>query len=1032
MKKHVRHHRSYSLVVKLLLLSLFFCNRFVALADSSLQQALDRLTPSTNVTEFNLSQYSSTLSETLYIRGGISVRFVNGTLTRGEDMKLLPLIEIKDGSSLELGAASKLRGEGYQSVVLVSDGELTIRGGSIDGSPYNQENQNSSMTRRKTKSDSYTIPGGWYDIYVNIAVNVEMASQSGSAMKMESGTLTGNVVNKGNNTILITGGSIDGAVRTTTSDIFVGSDAHINQVILDNDTRIGLVSGITNELPVKGVTAGEAAVYGKGYTLTWDDRNKIWFMDDYNAEWIGNTIVATEWGTDRYVEGGKVAYISPHNQEITEYLAAFNNLNGSDIAMIRNLGNKALKKLELSHTRIVSGGSSYFTQQRPTKPGFVGGVFTYDRFYTEEDTISYHMFGELTSLESITLPVGVRVIENEAFINCENLKEIKEVSSSVREIGGSAFIGCTSLTDCSFQYNNYLTNENGVIYDKDMTKIHAALPAVVSGEYILPNTVEEINGHAFFGSKDLKRIGLEASAVTTIYASTFSGCTALGETKLPKEVKKVEANAFYNCALTHLTLPESLLEIGVGAFAMNPITEIHCQSPVPPTIQPFSPTGDFIWPNYTTDGTFEGIDTLTCKVYVPKASIEAYKNAPGWSSFQNYVEDNSTSGLIATVDDLQAKLDEIAAKGLNEFHAETVVLDDNGVLVDKPLYVRNGCMVILTGGPLRLQSNSGQYCIEIDNKSYLYLKSITVDMMNNDFQYNRGIIYNSGTLRIGNSVYDWDVDFINVPKGKGNLGECLFHMASGSVLYYDTPCKIITEFINVFKADEDARLNLWDGEFESFGVSTIDGWGNVQLASTVYGGGKFISIVKAKRFGGIEGQHTIVDRWGSATYIEADDINIGMAYMEKENYGGNGIDIVIGKTASITGRQKVPTLYLKQDACITITDSPLQYDWTLNGRWSDFTLGAMVVKNVQAEADFERMTFINMPEDREAWYDEAEHCVRLRKISEDGIEKIEHTASSIKHTVYDVQGRKMENDDHSRGLRLQRMSDGTVRKMIKY
>ena len=717
------------LYVLLACMSMFFANQVQAQETDDLQQLIDRvaLAPMTRaastVTEIDLSPYSEPRTTTLYVRNGANIRFVNGTLTRDKSNKE-PLVEIQGESRLELALSATLKGGGSTAIVLLSGGEFAVKGGIIDGS--NDEQQSTNNARKKTKSDSYTIPGGFPGVIVvvqSVAPSVDMTAESGASLIMESGTLTGSVTNSGNNLISITGGTLSNItnngnseirltggsinyVSTSLSDVFIGGSVKINQIELLGNSRIGIVSHITEieELAVKDVSSGETAIYGSGYTLTNSDLDVIWFMDDYKPVLKNNTIIAGEWGKQRVVEykkPGRLAYMSSSNQEITEALLLAGKVNGSDIAMIRKLGK--LKTLDLSHASIVSGGGNYFTERGPIPPGVITGQFTYYRYYTETDTISYHMFGELETLESIALPSGVRVIENEAFLNCKNLQKIT-YTSNLREIGGSAFNGCISLKEMDLKYNSNLVLENGVIYDKNKTKIHAALPAIVSGTYSFPSSIKEINARSFYGCTGMTSLNMEASAITKIPSSTFDGCTALGEMKLPQHVEKIEKNAFNSCIITNLILPETLTNMETGAFGYNNIKEIHCNSITTPSIYPFRPIQSLLDPfSYNDPGSFEGTDTLTCKVYVPNESIAAYKAAKGWKSFKNYIGDTTDPNSIESEDDLQKRLDEIA----EEKPKEPVILTicDDGITLKNSIYVQKGCKAIITGGKITAESS---------------------------------------------------------------------------------------------------------------------------------------------------------------------------------------------------------------------------------------------------------------------------------------------------------------------------------------
>ena len=56
-----------------------------------------------------------------------------------------------------------------------------------------------------------------------------------------------------------------------------------------------------------------------------------------------------------------------------------------------------------------------------------------------------------TGVERIVIPKGVEEIQDNAFCNCESLKEVVfEAGSAVKKIGNHAFCGCISLKNIQF------------------------------------------------------------------------------------------------------------------------------------------------------------------------------------------------------------------------------------------------------------------------------------------------------------------------------------------------------------------------------------------------------------------------------------------------------------------------------------------------------------------------------------------------------------------------------------------------------
>ena len=123
------------------------------------------------------------------------------------------------------------------------------------------------------------------------------------------------------------------------------------------------------------------------------------------------------------------------------------------------------------------------------------------------DTISFGAFLNNESLQSISLPAGLKYIENEAFAQCTGLQEIT-LPNGLIKLGMGAFGGCTSLTSIT-----------------------------------IPDSVI-------------------ASEETTIFQATFSGCTSLETVHLGSGIQQISRDAFRGCtSLREITIPASVKEM---------------------------------------------------------------------------------------------------------------------------------------------------------------------------------------------------------------------------------------------------------------------------------------------------------------------------------------------------------------------------------------------------------------------------------------------------------------------------------------
>ena len=141
-------------------------------------------------------------------------------------------------------------------------------------------------------------------------------------------------------------------------------------------------------------------------------------------------------------------------------------------------------------------------------------------------SIGYGAFYSCSSLSSIEIPNSVTTIGQYAFFHCSSLSSI-ELPSGVTSIGAREFIGCSSLSSIAIDSNNpKYTSEDGVLYNKEKTKI-IKYPAKKEGEsYTIPSNVTSIGQYAFSGCSSLNGI-IIPKEVTSIGDSAFNSCSNL-------------------------------------------------------------------------------------------------------------------------------------------------------------------------------------------------------------------------------------------------------------------------------------------------------------------------------------------------------------------------------------------------------------------------------------------------------------------------------------------------------------------------
>ena len=250
-------------------------------------------------------------------------------------------------------------------------------------------------------------------------------------------------------------------------------------------------------------------------------------------------------------------------------------------------------------------------------------------------SVKNYAFFRCSELTSITLPESVKSIGEYAFIHCSNLTSVN-IPASVKSIEANTFAGCTSLTTITFPANSQLTiiGDNAFDHCTNLTTI--ALPASVTSignyafyacssliEITIPEGVTSIGDNAFSHCYILTAITIP-EGVTSIGNESFVDCNGLTSITFPanSQLMSIGERAFQGCSsLIEITIPEGVTSIGKEAFFYcESLATIICKATTPPTI------------GMTFDSMHESIP-----VYVPEASVEAYKAAEGWSDFENIV-----------------------------------------------------------------------------------------------------------------------------------------------------------------------------------------------------------------------------------------------------------------------------------------------------------------------------------------------------------------------------------------------------------
>lgn len=172
------------------------------------------------------------------------------------------------------------------------------------------------------------------------------------------------------------------------------------------------------------------------------------------------------------------------------------------------------------------------------------------------------------------------------------VKKVKyrNVEFTPTELGTAALAG--NFTVKSFKFGDVTTIPSYTFYESALTKAE------------IPNSITSVDQHAFENCKRMTEF-VVGTGVNTIDQFVLTGCSALRRVELGSNVASISANSFNGC---------------------SKIKTLRVRRTTPPN---------------ATSGVFNDLDKWSCTLYVPKGTVNAYKNADEWKTFF-FISDSET------------------------------------------------------------------------------------------------------------------------------------------------------------------------------------------------------------------------------------------------------------------------------------------------------------------------------------------------------------------------------------------------------
>lgn len=372
------------------------------------------------------------------------------------------------------------------------------------------------------------------------------------------------------------------------------------------------------------------------------------------------------------------------------------NLEAFDTANVETIGESSFGgsgfKGTVNFPKLKTFGLNAFSKSGVTGIESLGQIKDFGSGDGSINWGGYGAFYQCISLGTAKLPESLEIINAFAFYQCTSLVIDSFSFPYLRELRNNAFYRCTSLEIEDLSLPNLEILGQNAFYGVKIRKISnlGKLTALPSGgdnnsrpnianygdksileELVLPNTITSIPTNAFYAYKALKNIVIP-EGVKSIGQTAFASCTSLtmDASMLPKSITDLGMSCFSQLSLSgELNLPnlatlynaafygtkiEKITDLGVITATVagdgNSGTFGNCSSlkmvVLPETLTALNraflrncPNIDTMIVEAVTPPSFDTTQNSVGKIiYVPDASVEAYKTASGWIDYADRIK----------------------------------------------------------------------------------------------------------------------------------------------------------------------------------------------------------------------------------------------------------------------------------------------------------------------------------------------------------------------------------------------------------
>ncbi len=236
------------------------------------------------------------------------------------------------------------------------------------------------------------------------------------------------------------------------------------------------------------------------------------------------------------------------------------------------------------------------------------------------------------------------------------------INSLVKEVSGITFYGSGLQNIYVDDKNPYFTAVDGILYDKEVTRLISFPQKKYLQEYTMPNTVKSVDEYCMGANHYLATV-IFSDAIETLPQYVFYGCSYSNKNKcklhLPNKLTTLVKYSLSDLPVYEIEFPENLSQIEDGALKTYNLEKVSFPNSATPNLCITGSSNGFLYdcsklkdvyitdesPDILNDNAFKEGQYMSVTVHVPSSSLDLYKSAEGWKKFWTIVDENGNTGI---------------------------------------------------------------------------------------------------------------------------------------------------------------------------------------------------------------------------------------------------------------------------------------------------------------------------------------------------------------------------------------------------